>query len=965
MNFDEEIREFLIESAENLVNLDRELVQLEQNPEDPELISSAFRTIHTIKGTCGFFGFDILSAVTHLAENILSQVRERQRVLTPDLISLILEAVDAIKLLLAQIESTGSEGEDQTKPLLARLEKAQQMCTVFGAHIESSQNSASLEGTPVARLMTEQLRCENPRTVHPSTVAESSLHRTADQIVAKEVEGPSAGSEAARPLGEVKSMSESSFDNGILGADLVYRTPFTDAVATLKDDSLRERIEAAESTKDATSEVPIEGAREAQLTESTIRVDVGLLNRLMNLVGELVLARNQLLQDTSAQNSSLQQTSQRLNLITSELQEGVMKTRMQPIGVVWNKLPRVVRDLAAKCGKKVHIEMEGAGTELDKTIIEAIKDPLTHIVRNSCDHGIEAPEIRVSNGKSPQGLLLLRAYHEGGVVNIEISDDGAGIDAEKVKAKAIEKGLIRSEQAAQMSTRDALHLIFMAGFSTAAQVTSISGRGVGMDVVKTNIEKIGGNVEVLNRAEGGTTIRIKIPLTLAIIPGLVVTLTNKPEEEQSVRGPKWNKEERFIIPQANLLELVRLEGGEETKRIESVHGTPVFHHRGRLLPLVYLGKVLGRPESSEPVEAVNIIVLQAENRQLGLVVDQICDTQEIVVKPLGRQLKGLICYVGATIMGDGRPALIIDVAGLSRLAGLGAQSRQGTQTNSTNATTAQPQMMLLFRAGRYERLAVPLALVDRLEEVNLSKIERAAGQTVLYYRDNILPLVSLAKTLDSTAGETSSIGDTAQIIVFANGHRRVGLIVDQIVDIVNETITVRRANPAPGLLGSAVIAGKITDLIDLHGIALLSGDNWLDGTPDLPVVRPGIILVDPSPVAREMINEFLGFSGYEVIQASTVAEALPKIRHSPAAVLISAQPMSSADQNQLRSARSKGKSLAGVPVLGLIENGDKLHSISDSDDMFDGRIVRSERDALLKSLAALLHQTTLQIEATR
>jgi len=463
MEFDDEIREFLIESNENLSKLDQEIVLLEQKPDDVNLISSVFRTIHTIKGTCGFFGFDLLGAVTHTTENILSQVRAQQRTLTPELITLVLEAVDQIKSLLRRIETTGSEGEDDTGTLREKLEQAYAACPGSTSEKKTYGNTGESGALPSA--ISSATVNLDPSLVAPPETTMAEPHSMT-------VPHPNMGT--CRPL-EVET--EPSSDAG----------SFTE--------------------------------KDALLADSTIRVDVGLLNRLMNLVGELVLARNQLLQEASAQNSSLQQTSQRLNLITSELQEGLMKTRMQPIGTVWSKLPRVVRDLASKCGKRVQLVMEGGGTELDKTILEAIKDPLTHIVRNSCDHGIELPEVRQAKNKNLEGTLLLRAYHEGGVVNIEISDDGAGIDPEKVKAKAIEKGILSPEQALQLSARDALHLIFKPGFSTAAEVTSISGRGVGMDVVKTNIEKIGGSVDVLNRPEGGATVRIKFRSPSRSSPG--------------------------------------------------------------------------------------------------------------------------------------------------------------------------------------------------------------------------------------------------------------------------------------------------------------------------------------------------------------------------------------------------------------------------------------------------------------
>lgn len=887
MEFDEEIREFLIESNENLALLDQEIVLLEQHPSDEKLISSAFRTIHTIKGTCGFFGFDLLGGVTHVTENILSQVRAQQRLLTPDLITLVLEAVDQVKTLLHRVETTGSEGEDDTADLRARLEQAYAACPESSSDIKITSVLAAADSTTV----------------------------TAQECL---LPAASAGASA------------------VPSPALPMSIPETSVVATL-DNKAETFSEASE--------------KDGQLADSTIRVDVGLLNRLMNLVGELVLARNQLLQETSAQSSALQQTSQRLNLITSELQEGLMKTRMQPIGTVWNKLPRVVRDLAAKCGKRVQLVMEGGATELDKTVLEAIKDPLTHIVRNSCDHGIELPETRVTKNKNAEGTLILRAYHEGGVVNIEISDDGAGIDAERVKAKAVERGLLSPEQALQLSAREALHLIFKPGFSTAAQVTSISGRGVGMDVVKTNIEKIGGSVYVLNRPEGGATVRIKIPLTLAIIPGLVVTLRRDMPPSNELHMPHV-KQDRFIIPQANLLELVRVEGPEIVRRIEHVHGTPVFHHRGKLLPLVYLRRVL-RQESAtgEVAEVVNIIVLQAEQRQLGLVVDEICDTQEIVVKPLGRQLKGLSCYVGATIMGDGRPALILDVAGISRLAGLGSQTRQllnAAETVETNSI--HPQMLLLFRAGTYDRLAVPLALVDRLEEISTLRIERASGRPVLHYRDDILPLVSLTEPSAPVLGFHAGPAETIQVIVFANGSRRIGLLVDQVLDIVSEAVDIRRQPTKSSLLlGSALIGGKITDLLDLHAVVERAGEDWLDPTKNLPRISANVLLVDPASVPRQILATFLGASGYTVRHVSTLAETEPILREDKTDIVLVASGLRAEEKKHLQQSLFTNRDHRELPVVELIDLPGQSASIPSAAAV----VIRSERQAVLEVLSTL------------
>jgi len=582
-------------------------------------------------------------------------------------------------------------------------------------------------------------------------------------------------------------------------------------------------------------------ARNSAVSDSTIRVDVGLLDKLMNLVGELVLARNQVLQfTTQSADSTFLATSQRLNLITTELQENVMKTRMQPIGNVWSKLPRVVRDLAATCGKQVRLELEGKETELDKTIIEAIKDPLTHIVRNSIDHGIEQPEVRLQRGKPPEGCLRMRAYHEGGQVNIEISDDGNGVDCERVKAKALQRGLITAELAARMNDHETLNLIFMPGFSTAEKVTNVSGRGVGMDVVKTNIEKIGGTVDLQSQPGEGTTLKIKIPLTLAIIPALIVTSGG----------------DRFAIPQVSLLELVRLEGEQAGQQIEFIHSAPVYRLRGQLLPLVYLnqelkldaGRASGpldgtaaglRPEGlsrgkdgsptggqdARPTllsDAVSIVVLQADGHPFGLVVDQINDTEEIVVKPLGKQLKGLASFAGATIMGDGRVALILDVLGLAQGASVVAEVRDRTLLeNAAQARkkTDTRQALLLFDAGQGSRMAIPLSMVARLEEFPASSVEHSGAQEVVQYRGQILPLIRVSKyvlAVNATAKEDNQ--QPMQVVVYSEQGRSVGLVVGRINDIVQETITVKRHASGHGLFGSVVIQDKVTDLLDVQAV---------------------------------------------------------------------------------------------------------------------------------------------------
>ncbi len=737
------INEFLIESTENLARLDQEMVELEKRPRDKDLLSSVFRTIHTIKGTCGFLGFSTLERVTHHAENILAKVRNGEWELTGDLASLVLESVDSVKAELSAIERTGQESGDPYEDLVQRLSRV----------LEAGEGAVPPAATP-------------PAAASPAAAAPVNASPT-----------PSG---AGQP--------DSSANAGP-GKDVSLAAPEPpNEAAKVKSNS-----PAAEDHDPA--------AKPASIADQTIRVDVGLLDNLMNLVGELVLARNQILQFIARrqeEDTGLIGTSQRLNLITTQLQEGVMKTRMQPIGLVWNKLPRVVRDLAHQCGKQIRVEMVGAETELDKSIIESIKDPLTHIVRNSCDHGIEGPAERVAKGKPAQGCLTLRAYHESGQVNIEISDDGRGINPEKVKAKAISKGLLRPDQAERLSEREAVNLVFLPGFSTAETITNISGRGVGMDVVRTNIERMGGVVDLMSRPGEGTTVRIKIPLTLAIIPGLVVHAGT----------------ERFVIPQASLLELVRLEG-EGRRKVEFIQGSPVYRRRGRLLPLLSLSGILGFENDWERHEAMHIVVLQAENRQFGLVVDGISDTQEIVVKPLGKQLMDLNLYAGATIMGDGKVVLILDILGMARAAGIIHDSRGASRLEAevTETVKENKQSFLLVRAGSGERIAVPLHAVARIEEIPRARIESAGGRTVTQYRGRILPLVDVTEVV---GGRQSGVNDPVQAIVLAQAGHEAGVIVEQVLDVVEEAVKVDPLSRSRGVLGSAVLGGKVTDILELQ-----------------------------------------------------------------------------------------------------------------------------------------------------
>ena len=747
---DEIIKEFLVESHESLDQLDSDLLALEDEPDNVERLSSIFRSIHTIKGTSGFLALPKLERVAHVGENLLVPLRDGAFRLNHHIADGLLAMVDAIREILAELEDSGNEGDAEYAPLISKLQ------TLLQTKGISDSNEVAAE--PYDEAATDADGSED-----------SAEERTASDGLKQDGENREDKGQDTAEQSALASKPERSTDAG----------------------------------KSKTGDIDGKGEKAKSVADSTVRIDVDLLDKLMNLVGELVLARNQILRICEkSKDGTVLAASQRLNLITSELQEGVMKTRMQPIRHAWNKLPRVVRDLATSCKKQVTVQMEGADTELDKTILEAIKDPLTHIVRNSVDHGIESPDVREAAGKPAEGVLLLRAFHEGGQVIIEICDDGGGINAERVRDKAIEKGLITPDQAAVMGERELINLILLPGFSTAQAVTNVSGRGVGMDVVKTNIERIGGNLEIKSTAGEGTTLRIKIPLTLAIVPALITETSG----------------EAYAIPQVSLLELVRLDCDPNSSDIEFIHDVPVYRLRGSLLPLVFLDEMLGlRPHRSREdyCESVNIIVLQAEDRQFGLVVDAVIDSQEIVVKPLGAHLHDIACYAGATIMGDGKVALILDVLGLAQRSNILSEHRDRTVNNGAvdgPEGVSESELLLLVESEGGHRSAIKLSTVARLEKFQANQIEQSGNDQVIQYRGEILPLVSLGQGYGGQpSGDESGL---LNVVVYSAGENHVGVVVENIVDIVSYPKTALETSSD----NRQIIRDRVTELIDLDEV---------------------------------------------------------------------------------------------------------------------------------------------------
>ncbi|QDT37824.1 hybrid sensor histidine kinase/response regulator [Stratiformator vulcanicus] len=796
---DEELlQEFLAESWENLARLDQEIVRLEHETGNAELLDSIFRTIHTIKGTCGFIGLVNLGTVTHSTENVLGKMRERELPVTRETISLVLKAVDAIKALLEGIEATNSEPQTDHTRLLAQLDA---MAT--GTDLESESDG-------------DEVTVESP------------------------IDSVCAASQA--------DLEESSEADGSLSSDQRISDSVWDSQSAAADPSSTET-----------------GRRTA--ADLSIRVNVDVLDGLMDLVGELVLTRNQLLQLARAdEESQFGKPITHLNRVTSDLQEGVMKTRMQPIGNAWSRLPRLIRDLEQTTGKSLRLQMSGSETELDRTVLDAIKDPLTHMIRNSADHGIETREARRAVGKQECGTIRLEAHHEGGHVIISIADDGGGIDPEKIKRKAVDRGLITFPDAERLSEQDALQFIFHAGFSTAEKISSVSGRGVGMDVVRTAIEEIGGTIDLNSIVGVGTTIRVKIPLTLAIISALIVESGG----------------ECFAIPQLGIVELVRV-SAEDSSRIEQINGKKVLRLREHLLPLVHLGEVLDLEsrETSDDQTCLNIVVAQIDDMRFGLTVDEVFDTEEIVVKPLGRLLRELPFYQGTTILGDGRVIMILDVAGIATSSGAfdGTVGKPLPTPDENPDTAGVITTLLLFDPGHGRTMAVPLGLVARIEEFPVDRVEQTGEGPVIQYRGTLLPLLPMDNGSHPVVDSA-----TQPVIVFTEGDCSMGLMVREILDIREVMFSIERPSRIPGILGTSIVDGKATEIIDAQHYVTSATPEWFNRSSSTDVAS--IVVVDDSLFFRQLVKTSLESAGFDVAAFGGAAEALTHLERNPRVDLV-------------------------------------------------------------------------------
>lgn len=880
------LNEFVTECNELTQRVTKNLNAIDRNEQTDEVIDELYRDMHTIKGNAQLFGFNQMGEVAHAMETCLDPVRREKLKIPIEMTDILFKAVDVLVELLQWIESQKKE-PDFKEQINAVVPKLMDISLNLFTGPQSSHAESHIEK-------------ETRKSIQPNESKENI-------VVASKV-----------PQQEklVKIKADSEKKNPIKKDAVMAKT--TSAPSLSKKDArsvnLKEEVNLVDD--------PHLGKKKEGT--STIRVQVGLLDSLMNLVGEMVLVRNQVSQYSSqVSDMGFQRLSQRLNLVTSELQGEVMKTRMQPIGNVLETFQRVVRDLAKDLNKKIVLNLQGKETELDKTLLEAIKDPLTHIVRNSADHGIETPDVRIAAGKPEHGTILIKSYHEGGQVIVEIIDDGKGLNRDKILERAIDRGLVSPEIAKNISDRDVFNFIFHPGFSTAEKVTTVSGRGVGMDVVKTNIEKIGGVVELLSTEGKGATTRLKIPLTLAVVPALLVKSAN----------------ESFAIPQVKLVELVRVENKGIGVGIEILQGKPMYRLRGELLPLVNLKEVLKLNSGSHKIdykkqEVINIAVLNADDKQFGLIVDQIQDSADIVVKPLSQFLKVLPVYSGATIMGDGSVSLILDVMGITQCVNLftstGDDNKNLISKDSNANSFSDRQEFLLVRTNSQGLYAIPLVLVSRLEDFRLADVEQSGDRAVIRYRNSILPLLDINSALGFSGHKNVKHyeKESVSVVVVQKGGVNFGLVVNEILDVINiDTDVDDTVKDRPGILGNIVHNNQVVVVIDALRAIELDGFQTKNVEKEAVFARnenaegrraaKKVLIAEDSSFFRRLIVKIIAEAGYQVFTACDGVEAKEFLQSNTVDIVVTDIEMPHMNGWELAEYIRSVDSLSHLPLMAV------------------------------------------------
>ena len=901
MDFDDEIVALYVEEAlEHLDGIEEALLAIEAGgaQADQDLVNQVFRGIHSVKGGAGFFGLNNIKELGHDMENVLNMIRNRELVPTPEVVSVLLASADQLQQMFDDLEKSNAQDISTNLAALRAIMTNDQAADAPGQAQEPTQDPGQEQQSAIAE--PEALAADDK-------AAAASLGEVADDPF-DDIEFPANANANANARSPASAAAESAPAPAAPASPPAAPPPAPEPAQAVE-------VHDGEAWQKGDTDGEARGGGHAP--ESKLRVSVRLLDQLMTLAGELVLTRNQMsLAITSEETTQLHQASQRLDQITSELQEAIVSTRMQPVGVVFSKFRRVVRDMSRQLDKLIRLDIEGEDVELDKTIIEGLSDPLTHLVRNSVDHGIETKGERAASAKAEEATLNLRAFHEAGQVMIEVADDGRGIDPAVIKAKAAEKQLVERSVLDGMSDGEIIKLIFLPGFSTAKEVTDISGRGVGMDVVNTNLTQMGGVVDVKSALGVGTTIRIKLPLTLAIIPSLIVGLG----------------ERRYALPQVNVQELVRIPAAEVSERLQSIGASLIMRLRGELLPIVRLSEILqlepvyrdpetgelrrdrrasihdrrgsrrGNAANAENAEvgeerrqrggnrrtsfesAVCVVVVLAGSLRYGLVVDQLLDSEEIVVKPLDSYFKAQRIYAGATIQGDGGVAMILDVVELSKFVALNASRAHDLdvarrQLQGEDGDVGQDTMsLLLVKSGERETFAIPLQLITRIEKIERSRIEFSGRRRSMIYREGSLVLFTLDDVADV---EPIADGDEAYVVVFGVNKREVGLMVSSLEDTTRVSVAFDRETfRQPGIFGSAIIRDRTTFLVDLLGVVEAAEPDWVKR----PVVEPTeeggertILVVEDSPFFLGHLKAFLEGAGFAVLTAEDGKRGLEEL----------------------------------------------------------------------------------------
>jgi two-component system chemotaxis sensor kinase CheA len=994
---DETLQVYVEESEEHLADIEKDLLTIEEMGADIDenLVNKVFRAAHSIKGGAGFMGLNGIKELSHKLENVLGLIREKEMTPNSEIVSVLLTGFDRLNELMENISASNDMDISSQVTALENLTNAS-LSTEDKESVERTVDIALPNGQVIFQICEFDMKQARKGGKFVYLVEYDLIHdihyknKTPLDIITKiqqsgiliesKVDIVSVGTLDEDAINRIPfyALHASIIEPDLIGDVLELDEQYIHIIADDEDADTETVVEQAPpveqevpapeiaekkpqmappTQKQAPSKRPptkkaesVEPETKTETTftkETSLRVNISLLDSLMNLAGELVLSRNQLIQSIASSNEhGLDMAKQRIDIVTSELQDAIMLTRMQPIGKVFNKFPRVVRELAKDLGKEVKLDLEGKEVELDKSIIEGLNDPLTHMIRNSVDHGVETPADRKEAGKKETGRVLMRAYHEAGQINIEIIDDGKGIDGDVLAYKAIEKGLLTEDQVEAMSDKDRVNLIFLPGFSTAKTISDVSGRGVGMDVVKSNLDALGGVVDVQSVVGEGTTFRIKLPLTLAIVPSLLVSIG----------------EERFAIPQVNLDELLRIPANQVKERIEVVGDAKVVRLREDLLPVLSLSDILGidSPDSNNS-KAVNIAVVSAGTLKYGLIVDKLHDSVEIVVKPLGRHLKNCNEYAGATILGDGRVALILDVGNLASRAEL-TNVEGGMTTSNENESQQQivhvgdVELFLLFRSSSTEQFAVPLNLVSRIERIKAHQMEKLGDRYVIQYMGGSIPLFAMHEV---AAVKPLEEQDTYIVIVFIISGKEFGLLVTGPLDTAEVEVNVDdRVFKQPGVLGSMVIRKNTTLIVDIYGFIKTIQPQWLEHEDNEESDRSTLLLVEDAAFFREQVRAVLEDEGFNVITAEdgVIAWDLLQQHDEEISIVVTDIEMPNMNGFELTQKIKKDSRFSSMPVIAVTSLSEERHRIEGRKVGIDDYQLKLDRQKLIESIKRFIYQ---------